>query len=451
MAGLYVSAIGFTAGLLFTGYAGIIYRIMLITATNAGALADALSPVDLSPESRWSARENENEAFLIATCRDELRLPVKPFDSTLAATTEWSFLDSNVKDHFLTITAELTYQDLISLHYYIISTSVTLNMYINQPPATPSTPSGPTSGYTSTTYTYSTSTTDPEGDSIQYQFDWGDDTNTTTGWYAPSATASASHSWSSPGTYHVSARAKDAYGAWSGWSPSLQVSISYALTVRTYRIQGPEITGVEVWIDNDPERYSPVTVPVTPETHTIQVDSRFWRLWNEYTFHHWQDGSKDNPRSIYIDGSTTLTAYYNRTYHGTCPTLFLWNGTDYVYETLLDIHGDSDVTLQHQIEQPLVKDGHFYKLSLRELDNFTSHIDQVKLYGVDSSGRALPSLLAEAVHSELGNVRMLLRHDDDRRVDLYPTQTIDLRFYLHNANDITHFIFEINGHNKKEF
>jgi 3-dehydroquinate synthase class II len=131
-----------------------------------------------------------------------------------------------------------------------------------------------------------------------------------------------------------------------------------------------------------------------------------------------------------------------------CPTLFVWNGTDYVYETLLDIHGDSDVTLQHRIEQSIVKDGIFYKLSLRELDEFTSHIDQVKLYAVDSQGEWHICPLISAIHNEQGWVTLQLRFDDNNRVDMHPTETIDLKF-TYIRDNIAYFIFEINGHNKK--
>jgi serine protease AprX len=96
----------------------------------------------------------------------------------------------------------------------------------NPPPATPSTPSGPTSGYTHTTYTYTTNTTDPEDDYIHYQFDWGDESRDWTGWYASGANASASHYWTSPGTYYVRVRAEDSNDAWSDWSSTLTVTIS---------------------------------------------------------------------------------------------------------------------------------------------------------------------------------------------------------------------------------
>ncbi|MCD6573531.1 MAG: hypothetical protein J7K95_05510, partial [Thermoplasmata archaeon] len=98
----------------------------------------------------------------------------------------------------------------------------------NQPPANPSKPSGPTSGYVGEIYTYSTSTTDPEGDQVKYGWDWDGDyvVDEWTGYYSSGATCSRSHSWDSEGIYHVRVKAKDVNGVESGWSSSLTVTIT---------------------------------------------------------------------------------------------------------------------------------------------------------------------------------------------------------------------------------
>lgn len=49
----------------------------------------------------------------------------------------------------------------------------------------------------------------------------------------------------------------------------------------------------------------------------------------------------------------------------------------------MDIHAESDITVQHEIRNNLVLENGVYRLQLRELDEYTSHIDQVKLYAVD--------------------------------------------------------------------
>jgi hypothetical protein len=135
---------------------------------------------------------------------------------------------------------------------------------------------------------------------------------------------------------------------------------------------------------------------------------------------------------------------------GECPTLFVWNGTDYVSEGVLPIHAESDITVEHTIQNTLALENGVYRLELRELDNYTSHLDQVKLYAVDYQGEWHLSPLAYANHSELGWVTWKLRFDDENRVDMTPTQTIALRFLPSIPYSQTaYFIFEVNGHNRK--
>lgn len=106
--------------------------------------------------------------------------------------------------------------------------------------------------------------------------------------------------------------------------------------------------------------------------------------------------------------------------------------------------------LKHKIEKPLHPKNHLYNLQLRELDNFTSHIDQVKLYAVDGEGELHLCPLTQAYHNELGRVTWKLRFDDQNRVDLTPTQTVTLKFLPPIPHRETeHFMFEINGYNAK--
>ncbi len=237
---------------------------------------------------------------------------------------------------------------------------------VNRPPNTPSKPSGPTSGYTGSSYTYSTSTTDPDGDSIYYIFDWDDGSTTTVGPYSSGTSVSASHTWSSSGTYHVTVKAKDVNGLLSDWSAALTVTIS-------------------------------------------------------------SSGGGG----------------------GGCPTLFSWNGSAFVKEALLDIHSDQDVTVDYTLEHLMPVDG-LCILQLRELDNFTSHIDYVKLYAVDENGNWYKCSLIFAWHSQLRLVTTELLYDDSTRVDLTPQQKVWLIFLIPNDIDNVHyFVFELNGYNMK--
>jgi hypothetical protein len=97
----------------------------------------------------------------------------------------------------------------------------------NSPPNTPSTPSGPSSGYVDSTYTFSTSATDPDGDNVAYRFAWGDgDTSAYTSYVSSGNSASNDHSYLSAGTYNVKSQAKDVNGATSTWSSAHTIEIS---------------------------------------------------------------------------------------------------------------------------------------------------------------------------------------------------------------------------------
>ncbi|RKY96940.1 MAG: hypothetical protein DRQ06_00130 [Candidatus Hydrothermota bacterium] len=97
----------------------------------------------------------------------------------------------------------------------------------NKAPNTPSKPTGPSSGKLNTDYTFTSSTTDPEGDDIYYLFDWDDGSDS--GWlgtYTSGEECSATHRWQQTNTYEIRVKSKDVNGRESDWSPVLSVSIS---------------------------------------------------------------------------------------------------------------------------------------------------------------------------------------------------------------------------------
>lgn len=98
----------------------------------------------------------------------------------------------------------------------------------NHPPTKPQTPDGPASGQSGQSLTYSTSSTDPDGDEIKYGWDWNNDG--VVEWWVTSK--SRSHIWYNNGekTYSIRVKAKDEYGLESEWSDSFDVTISGGVT-----------------------------------------------------------------------------------------------------------------------------------------------------------------------------------------------------------------------------
>lgn len=95
----------------------------------------------------------------------------------------------------------------------------------NQAPKKPVV-NGPSSGQTCKDYIYVCSSTDSNRDHIYYLFDWGDGTDS--GWLGPHRSGeevTASHRWTSRGSYEIRVKAKDVNDAESDWSDSLPVSM----------------------------------------------------------------------------------------------------------------------------------------------------------------------------------------------------------------------------------
>jgi len=95
----------------------------------------------------------------------------------------------------------------------------------NWGPITPNI-NGPASGKTGEEYTYTSSTTDPDGDDVFYLFDWGDGgTSFILGPYSSGEECNASGIWFDEGNYEIRVKAHDIHGAESPWSDPLIISM----------------------------------------------------------------------------------------------------------------------------------------------------------------------------------------------------------------------------------
>ena len=132
---------------------------------------------------------------------------------------------------------------------------------VSQPPETPSKPNGPTTWTIDAEATFSSITTEPDGDSIFYLFDWGDGKKS--GWVGPydsGQTGTASHIWTELGDYEVKVRARDEYGAQSDWSESAYISIVPNSAPEKPIITGPKAGQAQkllyfTFTATDPENY----------------------------------------------------------------------------------------------------------------------------------------------------------------------------------------------------
>jgi len=98
----------------------------------------------------------------------------------------------------------------------------------NHPPNKPSQPNGQTKGKIDQEYSYTTSTSDPDGNQVYYLWDWGD--GNTSGWLGPynsGVTIDTTHKWTVKGSYNIKVKAKDVFDAESLWSNLLPITMPY--------------------------------------------------------------------------------------------------------------------------------------------------------------------------------------------------------------------------------
>ena len=90
----------------------------------------------------------------------------------------------------------------------------------NGAPTAPAVPNGPAAAMVGSSAAFTTSATDPNGDTIDYLYDWGNGANS--GW----GVAARSYAWPVPGSYVVKVQARDSKGAASAWSGGKAVTVS---------------------------------------------------------------------------------------------------------------------------------------------------------------------------------------------------------------------------------
>jgi hypothetical protein len=103
---------------------------------------------------------------------------------------------------------------------------VTVRGAPNTPPAAPAEPSGPAEGTAGQELAFTATATDPDGDSVALEWDWGDGSTDESGIHPSGTSVEHSHRWQGAGTYALRVRAIDEHGASSSWSGARDVRIN---------------------------------------------------------------------------------------------------------------------------------------------------------------------------------------------------------------------------------
>jgi len=122
----------------------------------------------------------------------------------------------------------------------------------NKPPAAPAVPVGPDSGRANSAYSFSAVTTDPEAESVAYQFDWGDNRYSAwTSYAASGAPGSLAVSWRKGGVFAVRARARDQGERESDWSAAHEFRVAGDGTIRWDVSLGGNAAGAPVAVGDN--------------------------------------------------------------------------------------------------------------------------------------------------------------------------------------------------------
>ena len=512
---LWTLPIDFSANIFLAGItnptAGLICDMAMLAFDTGATLTDSF----LTPHHGQSeAGPTQDTANVNASTEGDFT--TLAYDADLATCVCWRFWDSNSVTHTLTITAEAIYQSVDQQFQYNITTSLTLNLFTGQHYLDLNTilenGGGPTTGVSVTLdqqppYSSPVSLSNVSSGShqisvqsqitrngVQYYFHmWQngsyqnplslnfDQDYNLTAYYEPytyALTINTTYGGNTnprPGVYpHQSG---DTVSVMAGRNVTGYYFVDWLLNGSFYS----QSVGVNVYMDNNYllqaqfDNHYNLTVSSTLwgytdpyadlHTYTYGTSLNVTAIpWNGCVFDYWiLDGTNynsPNPMPVTMTTNHSILAHFHDPSggggDGRCPTLFSWNGTDYVYYGVIPLHNASGCDVVKEVSINVSDVGLSNSLAqfrLREgwlgLNSSESVIDQVKLYVVDSYGHRLLCPLVNATHSRLGNVLPQLLFSDDWKVQTNLLETIDLSFLVpYPSFLIKSYVFTIEGCNQ---
>jgi hypothetical protein len=152
-------------------------------------------------------------------------------DGTIDEWTAWYASDSPVSITHTWVTTGLYYIQVKAMDEKgeLSDFSPYKMVVITHRPNKPVTPIGETEGKFGNPYLYATSATDPDGDQLEYFWDWSDGTDS--GWlgrYHSGDNCAITHTWVAQGNYNIKVKAKDIHGVESDWSDPLPIAMPYS-------------------------------------------------------------------------------------------------------------------------------------------------------------------------------------------------------------------------------
>ncbi len=179
---------------------------------------------------------------------------------------------------------------LASLTAVVVATGLSCKK--NRPPDVPAVPTGPTTCFQDTAYTFTTTATDPEGDSVSVHFLWTEAwPSNWSDWIRSGDTVSMTHVWYDADTFEVRAEARDRQDRSSGWSDPLTVVVVRRWPPNTPNAPtGPSTGGQD-------STYTFAVVAFHPDSITVAL--RFY----------WEDGDTSNWSAFVASGESVFMSH----------------------------------------------------------------------------------------------------------------------------------------------
>jgi hypothetical protein len=133
----------------------------------------------------------------------------------------------------------------------------------SSPPETPSALSGPTNLVAGEEGTYTTITTDPDGDKIRYIIDMDDGSLSFSDMINSGEQVTITTSWTQKGTYDARVKARDKYSQESSWSEPITITITNEPPAKPSTPFGPENAAIK-------EDHTYTTSSTDPDNHRIR-------------------------------------------------------------------------------------------------------------------------------------------------------------------------------------
>jgi hypothetical protein len=167
----------------------------------------------------------------------------------------------------------------------------------NSAPVSNAEPSGPTTGFIQTAYSFSTTASDPDEDELEYKFDWGDDVISDWG------NSTQSHTWSSTGNYCVRAQARDAHGVISGWSNcgTINIAINTHTIAASAGSHGNIVPAGSVVVNNGVSQTFSIAPAQDYQILEVRVDGTLIGTATSYTFNNVVQDHTITASFIYVD------------------------------------------------------------------------------------------------------------------------------------------------------